>query len=372
MDKPGKSLMRVFGGGAVILPPEHELEVGAGQLAPLTRPLGEQVAATLQAAARSPHTARFYRGAIGLFLQYLGEALGIGALATMTPSGRRSEWAYVGTTEALRHIRPGHVEGFRAWREAEGDSPNTASLRVAAVQTFLGVAYRDGILTSDQAASMGIRPYHQRQKRDHKPAGRRLTKGEVKALRAAPDLDTNKGKRDRALLDTMLYAGLRCEEAAHLTMDDLQQDRGRWWFVLAGKGSKTRRVKIADPLYESLAAWLTITGRAPGRGTGPLFVSVNRGDNLGELALNTAAINRLVAEYGHLAGLAPIEGPNRLSPHDLRRTCGRTAYDNGAPLPLIQQMYGHANISTTMGYLGIQEAEGGGAVDFISYDAVGK
>ena len=57
-----------------------------------------------------------------------------------------------------------------------------------------------------------------------------------------------------------------------------------------------------------------------------------------ELALNTAAINRLVAEYGHLAGLAPIEGPNRLSPHDLRRTCGRTAYDNGAPLPLMQQL----------------------------------
>jgi len=345
---------------------------GAGQLAPLGRPLGEQVAATLQAAARSPHTERFYRGAIGLFLEYLGEALGIGALASSTTQGRATEWAYVGATEALRHVRPGHVEGFRAWREAEGDSPNTASLRVAAVQTFLGVAYRDGILTTEQAASMGIRPYRQRQKRDYKPAGRRLTKGEAKALRAVPELATNKGKRDRALLDAMLYAGLRCEEVAHLTMDSLQQDRGRWWFVLAGKGSKTRRVKIADPLYESLAAWLAVTGRAAGQGTGPIFVSVNRGDNLGELALNTSAINQMVALYGAQAGLSPENGPNRLSPHDLRRTCARTAYDNGAPLPLIQQMLGHANISTTMQYIGVQEDDGGGAVDFVSYDAVGK
>ena len=345
---------------------------GAGQLAPLGRPMGEQVMATLQAAARSPHTARFYRGAIGLFLQYLGAALGVGPLASSTTQGRATEWAYVGTVEALRRVQPGHTEGFRAWREAEGDSPNTASGRVAAVVTFLAVAYRDGILTTEQAAQMGIRPYHQRQKRDHKPAGRRLTKGEVKALRAAPDLETRKGKRDRALLDTMLYAGLRCEEVAHLTMDNLQQDRGRWWLVLAGKGQKSRKVKIADPLYESLAKWLSVTERAPGQGTGAIFVSVNRGDNLGEGALNTAAINRLVAEYGHLAGLAPEDGPNRLSPHDLRRTAARTAYDNGAPLPLIQQLLGHANVSTTMAYIGVTEDENGGAVDFVNYDAVGK
>jgi len=360
-----------MGTNELIVRPSAEI-AGAGQLAPLGRPMGEQVAATLQAAARSPHTERFYRGAIGLFLEYLGEALGVGALASSTTQGRATEWAFVGTAEALRHVRPGHVEGFRAWREAEGDSPNTASGRVAAVVTFLSVAFRDGILTTEQAASMGIRPYHQRQKRDHKPAGRRLTKGEVKALQAAPDMATNKGKRDRALLDTMLYAGLRCEEVAHLTMDDLRQDRGRWWLVLAGKGSKTRKLKLADPLYESLAAWLAVTGRAPGQGTGAIFVSVNKGDNLGELALTTSAINQMVALYGAQAGLSPENGPNRLSPHDLRRTCGRTAYDNGAPLPLIQQMYGHANIATTMQYLGIQEGDGGGAVDFVNYDAVGK
>ena len=213
----------------------------------------------------------------------------------------------------------------------------------------------------------------QRQKRDHKPAGRRLTKGEVKALRAAPDLDTRKGKRDRALLDTMLYAGLRCEEVAHLTMDDLCQDRGRWWFVLAGKGQKTRKVKIADPLYESLAAWLTMTERAPGRGTGPMFVSVNRGDNLGEARPEHSGNQSTSGgvrppRWTRPRGWAKPPKPSRPAahsgPHSLRQRRAPSV-DSTAVRPC-------ERISTTMAYIGVTEDENGGAVDFVNYDAVGK
>jgi integrase len=75
---------------------------------------------------------------------------------------------------------------------------------------------------------------------------------------------------------------------------------------------------------------------------------VNNGGTVGTTALNTSSVNRLVAEYGAKAQLAPATGPNRLSPHDLRRTFARNAYDNGAPLPAIQRALGHADVSTTM------------------------
>jgi len=332
----------------------------------LRRPLGAQVEAALQAAARSEHSKRAYRAAIGLFLQYLGGVLGA-EIATVTYEEREAKWAFAGTVNVLRRIEPGHLEGFRAWREAQGDGPNTASQRYAAVCSFLAVAYRDGILEDAQALSMGIRPYHQRQKRDRRPVGRRLERGEVQELRKAPDLGTAKGKRDLGILDTMLYAGLRVDEVARLDLENLRQDRGRWWIVFSGKGQKSRKVKVHDALFESLTAWLATRGLEWGKDQGPLFVNVNKADALGGNRLNTASINRLVAQYGALSKLAPLTGENRLSPHDLRRTFAHNAYDGGAALPLIQAALGHSDVSTTMQYIGADEDPGGGAVDFVRY-----
>ncbi len=341
-------------------------ELVAQMAVPLGRPLGAQVEAALQAAARSAHTRRAYRQAIGLFLQYLGGTLDM-ELAHVGHEGRATSWAFAGTVNVLRYVHPGHLEGFRAWREAQGDGPNTASQRYAAVCTFLSVCYRDGILTDAQAMSMGLKPYRQRQKRDYRPVGRRLERNEVQALRKMPNLETAKGKRDLAILDTMLYAGLRVDEVARLGLENLRQDRGRWWFVFSGKGQKSRKVKIHDVLYESLSAWLAVRGLELGQGEGPLFVNVNKGDVLGSNRLNTASINRLVAQYGALAGLAPFRGENRLSPHDLRRTFARNAYEGGAPLPLVQAALGHSDVSTTLRYIGADEDANGGAVDFVRY-----
>lgn len=350
------------------LPAIQRREGAIVDAAALGRPLGAQVEATLQAAAHSDHTQRAYRHAIGLFLQYVGGALGVGELATSTADGRATLWAYADVPCAvLRRVEPGHLDGFRAWREAQGDAPNTASQRQAIATTFLAVAYRDGILTDTQALQMGVRAYRQRQKRDRKPTGRRLTREEARALRAAPDASTRKGRRDLAILDCALHAGLRVDEIVNLDVDNLRQDRGRWWLVLAGKGGKTRKVKVHDVLFETLSAWLADTGRAPGHGDGPLFTGMGKGDRLGTARLGTADVNRLVAQYGEQAGIAQEHGKGRLGPHDLRRTCARNAYDNGAPLPLIQALLGHASPDTTMLYIGVGDDDSGGAVEFVRY-----
>jgi integrase len=344
------------------------------------RPLGLVVAATMQAAARSVHTRRAYTTGIGYFLTFLDATVGDQVPVDWRPfaqagketdvvRGRtvtRTVWAYNGPAAVLRLVDAGTLDAFRAWRESEGDSANTASKHVAAVRTFLAVAYRDHAIGTETAQRMGLRPYVQRQKRDRKPVGRRLTRDEVKALRESVNRETAKGKRDAAILDLALYGALRAQELATIRLTDFVQDQGRWWVQVVGKGEKTRRFKLADPAFVSLDAWLQVAGLRLGA-EGRVFVSVNKGDAIGAIPVNTSTIGRLVAEYGAKAGLAPEAGPSRLSPHDLRRTAARAAYDGGAPLLLVQRWLGHADPSTTAHYIGLDDEDGASAVDFLRY-----
>jgi len=345
--------------------------------AALRRPLGELVDATLAAAGRSDNTRRAYQTAAGLFLAYLDGARGDVIPAELAASwrpfavpgqdGRRATWAFNGPAGVLRLVDPSTLDGFRAARAAAGDGPETAALRVNAVRSLLRVALRDGVLTHDQGLALGLTPYKAKQRRDPQPTGRRLTPAEVRQLRAAVDARTPKGARDLAILDAMLYAGLRRDEVAGLDLGDFHQDGGRWWLVLTGKGQKTRRVKVADPLFRSLTAWQDAAGLVIGLGAGALFRSVNKGGGVTATRVNGSVVGRLVAEYGAAAGLAPLSGQNRLGAHDLRRTCARNAYDNGAPLLLVQTLLGHAAPKTTARYIGALETDDNTAVDFVNY-----
>lgn len=339
-------------------------------------PLGEIVAAALSAAGRSEATRRSYQTAIGLFLQYVDQVCGDGLpgelaerwrpFAEATTEGKRTVWMYRAPAAILRLANAALLDGFRAWRETQGDSVNSASQRVYAVRTFLAVAFRDGFLTAEQAQGFSLKGYRQRQKLDRAPVGRRLSPAEVRVLREAVDTTTVKGRRDLAIVDTMLFLGLRREEVAGLSLTGFRQDRGRWWLVLQGKGQKTRRLKVHDTLFQSLAAWVASTGLTLG-GDGPLFRSFDRGDRVTERGIDASLIGRLVAEYGHAALLAPAKGKNRLSAHDLRRTCARNAFDNGASLLLVQAMLGHSDPKTTAHYIGAFEDDNETAVDFVRY-----
>ena len=348
--------------------------------AALRRPLGDLVDEVISSAAGSANTARAYRTAAGLFLQYLdrerGDMTGRPdwrpfAEPTSEPAagGRtvKTTWLYHAPAAVLRLVDAGILDGFRAWRTAEGDGPNAASLRVNGARVFLSVAYRAGILTTEQAHMLGLSAYRQRQKRNVQPVGRRLTREEVRRLRDAPNVLTNKGKRDLAMLDLMLFAGLRREEVAMLDLSALRQDRGRWWIVLTGKGDKTRRVPVHPALYSSLAAWCAAAGLAIGGDAGgAIFRSMHRGGAITPAGINASVVGRIVAELGAAAGIAPAHGVNQLGAHDLRRTAARNAYDNGATVLQVQAMLGHADASTTSRYIGALDADKS-AVDKIEY-----
>lgn len=334
---------------------------------PPIQPLGEVVHTAVIAAGRSSHTRRSYLTSIGQFFQYMSHKLNIDPpIAEPDTVGRKTMWAFRGDNRVLSHITPSLLDGFRTWLEASGATINTQETRLAAVVTLLSVCYRDGYIPDEQARRLGLQSYKPRRQRDQKPTGRRLSPQEVKKLRAIVDTNTLKGKRDLAILDMMLFAGLRRAEVCSLTGDSLQQQDGRYWLTIQGKGNKTRRLKVHDVLYQSLAEWLAAAEK-PEQTKETLFEGMTRHGRLTGNALTGSTIGRIVAEYGHAAGLAPASGANALAPHDLRRTCARNAYDNGAPLPKIQQFLGHANIETTMRYIGHDEDDTETATDYVRY-----
>ncbi len=356
------------------LPERRETGLVPDQRPP--QPLSAVITEALQAAGRSEATRRSYQTAIGLFLTYLDQTIGdqlpadIQAVwrpfAESAYEGRRVVWTIRAPVAVLRLVNATSLDQFRAWRESQGDSMNSATQRVYAVRTWLAVALRDGLLSAEQAQSLGLRVYRQRQKRDQVPVGRRLTPAEVRQLRAAVDTATAIGARDLAILDTMLFLGLRREEVASLHLAHVRQDGGRWWVVFSGKGNKRRRIKIHDALFQSLSAWLR-AAKLRWEDDGALFRSFDRGDHPTARPLDSSAIGRLAAHYGHAAGLATATGKNRLSAHDLRRTCARNAFDNGSSLLLVQAMLGHSDPKTTAYYIGAFEDDSQTAVDFVRY-----
>lgn len=195
---------------------------------------------------------------------------------------------------------------------------------------------------------------------------------EVRHLRGSVDTATLKGTHDLAILDLMLYLGLRRKEVVQLQLANLRQDGGRWWLLVEGKGQKTRRLKVHDDLYRRLWAWFAQVGIQPGS-NGPMFGSVHRGDGLrqesdeGLRPLTAEIIIQLVAAYDLAAGLILPESQVSLTPHDLRRTAARTAYNNRATLIQVQELLGNADPKTTALYIGADENDADTAVDHVRY-----
>jgi site-specific recombinase XerD len=170
---------------------------------------------------------------------------------------------------------------------------------------------------------------------------------QARALLMAPDAETVKGKRDRALLSTLLYHGLRREELCTLKIRDITQRHGVPHLRVHGKGGKTRYL----PLHPGTAEVITDYVEAVGHGTdpaAPLFrpVQNNVTGTLDE-PMTTDGVYKTVQYYARKIGIGDIE---RLGVHALRATAATNALDHEADIAKVQEWLGHANIATTRLY----------------------
>ena len=165
-----------------------------------------------------------------------------------------------------------------------------------------------------------------------------LSESEVEALLRAPSDDTAEGLRDRAILELLYGSGLRISEVLSLEVQNVNLVEG---FVLVrGKGNKERVVPISDYCKDALLRYLRegrpvlLKKRVLHRN--PLFVTA-RGT-----VLTRQGFYKNMRKYGILANLA-----RRVSPHKLRHSFATHLVENGADLRSVQELLGHADISTT-------------------------
>jgi integrase/recombinase XerD len=168
-----------------------------------------------------------------------------------------------------------------------------------------------------------------------------LSEKQVEALLAAPDVNTPRGLRDRALLEVVYATGLRVSELIGLKMFELSLTDGL--VRVFGKGSKERLVPLGEVAVDWLKRWIE-EGRPEllkGRNSDYVFVTARKSAVMTRQMAWTLIKNHAVA-----AGI-PRE---RISPHVMRHAFATHLLNHGADLRVVQMLLGHADISTTQVY----------------------
>jgi site-specific recombinase XerD len=172
---------------------------------------------------------------------------------------------------------------------------------------------------------------------------------QARKLLEAPAADTLKGVRDRAILATLLYHGMRREELCGLRVKDLHSRQGVMHFRVKGKRSKIRFIPVNAAAQRMIEDYLALTGHR-GDVEGALFrpVANNRTGRLDRHLDPNSVYQNIVRKYGRETGLsAEVVG---LCAHSLRATAATNALSHDADIAKVQEWLGHANVSTTRLY----------------------
>jgi integrase/recombinase XerC len=238
--------------------------------------------------------------------------------------------------KAPRSIRADHVttEDVRAylhWLDRKGEKASSLARKLACLRSFYRFLVREGASQNNPAEAI-------RSPKLPKPLPRVLTKDDANALMEFPVGESSLSLRDRALLETLYSTGARVSEVVGLNLGDLNQVEGL--VHLRGKGRKERVVPIGDVAMQAIREYCDSLKPSADRHplSTPIFLN-HRGGRL-----TTRSVARIVSRYSsRLAGGA-------VSPHALRHSYATHLLDEGADLRSIQEMLGHALLSTTQKY----------------------
>lgn len=231
-------------------------------------------------------------------------------------------------TQVDRTYLARYLQGLRQ----SGRANSTVSRTLASLRSFHSFLLREQKVASDPAAEL------------HSPKSERrlpavLTPGEVDRLLGAPDVHTPAGLRDRAMLELLYATGLRVTELVTLRESDVNLASS--FLRCVGKGSKERVVPLGQTARRALLEYDRKARPVLLRGGTAETVFVN---HFGR-PLTRQGFWKIVKKYARRAGiLSPI------TPHTLRHSFATHLLENGADLRAVQEMLGHADISTTQVY----------------------
>jgi len=267
---------------------------------------------------RSPATVRAYRADVTALLGHAAD-LGVTAVDKLSTT---------------------HVRSWLGAGQAAGWSRATTARRAAAARTFTSWAVRQDLLPSDPAARLATprRSRHLPRVLDEAEA-RRLCESAEAAAGSGPV-----GLRDHALVELLYATGARVGEAVGVDLGDV--DRERHALRVTGKGDKERVVPLGLPALRAVDRWVQLGRPALAVAGSPqaLFLG-SRGGRLDQRQAREA-----VARAARAAGLKGVH------PHALRHTAATHVLDGGADLRCVQELLGHATLTTTEIYTHVSQA----------------
>ncbi len=247
--------------------------------------------------------------------------------------------AFLGKSDkSVEDCEASDLESFVASRKKAQLAAKTVARQLAACRTFFKFAVQENLRKDDPTGVIdGVSV----------PSGipKALAEDEVAALLAACTGDDSYSRRDRALLEFLYATGARISEACGLSLSDLDMDEQV--VRLFGKGSKERIVPFGAPAKRALDDWLSLGGRdvlSPKQWRTRAdadAVFLGRG---GRRISRQAAWN-IVRKYASIAGIK-----KDISPHVMHHSCATHMLRHGADLRVVQELLGHASVSTTQVY----------------------
>jgi site-specific recombinase XerD len=246
--------------------------------------------------------------------------------------------------EEFRIVTRAHLIAWRKDLEGRGCADATIRRKLAAVSSlFEYLCERNAVVHNPVK---GVKRPKANSNEGLTPA---LSDEQARLLLNAPTDSTLKGTRDRAILATLLYHGLRREELCTLKVRDLHQRQGVLHFRVHGKGGKTRYVPVSLLTQRLLTEYLDKAGHKEDL-SGPLFrpVKNNTTKTLDKQLHPDSIYQDIVRRYGDKVGITTdVHG---FCVHALRATAATNALAHNADIARVQEWLGHANISTTRLY----------------------
>jgi integrase/recombinase XerC len=273
----------------------------------------------------SPHTVSNYRREIAQFMVF-AQTKGVNTWADVTPALLR-QW--LASLHAAGYVKASVVR------------------RISELRSFYAYLCRHDLVAANPVQAISAPKLPQRLPRP-------LTREEIDALLAAPDVSTPQGQRDRAMLELLYAGGLRVSEL--LALDLGQVDMAQAQVRVLGKGAKERIALLGRPAVDALRIYLAdgrqrliaagpedVAGRTSRK---PHAVFLNR---FGQ-RLSVSMFTRTVSGYAAAAGIE-----HRVTPHMFRHSFATHLLDGGADLRSVQELLGHEQASTTQIYTQVSQ-----------------
>jgi integrase/recombinase XerD len=265
--------------------------------------------------------------------EYLGSLAAERGLSPATVAAYRRDLAGYARFLDGAEPTPERVSEFVASLSERGLAAATIARAVAAVRGLHRFLVREELSDADPTLLL-------ESPRRGRPLPKALTVEEMERLLGAPDPTTRGGRRDRALLEFLYATGARVAEAVALDQEDLDVEEGT--ALLTGKGGKQRFVPVGRHARAALRAYLPdrLALRRSGPDPGAVFLNLRGG------RLSRGGVWEILKRQARRAGLPT----DRVSPHVLRHSAATHMVEGGADLRTVQELLGHASISTTQVY----------------------